>query len=79
MPEYVSIRRMPFKQEYLEGENLDLTGFILCVKYKDGSEREITDLDNGNFIMYCAHTQTGVNLSYEGHPFNIPVDRKSVV
>lgn len=73
MPEYVFIKRMPFKQEYLEGESLDLTGFILCVKYKDGSEREITDMDNGNFIMYYAHTQTGVNLSYEGHPFNIPV------
>lgn len=71
--ENVLIKQMPSRQEYLEGDNLDLSGLILNVTYNDGSVREVTDLDNGKFMMYCAHTQTGVNLTYEGCQFNIPV------
>jgi len=71
--EHVEIKQMPFKQEYLEGDNLDLNGLILCVKYNDGSERDVSDLDNGTFLMCKSHTQTGANLTYKGYPFTIPV------
>lgn len=69
----VIIKHMPIKREYYEGDTLDLTGLVLCAKYNDGSEREIKNLDNGSFLLYSAHSQTGVNLTYLGHSFNIPV------
>lgn len=69
----ISIKQLPLKQEYIEGETLNLAGLVLCVKYNDGSEREVTDLDNQSFLLYSAHTYTGVNLTYKGYQLNIPV------
>lgn len=42
-PTSIYIAATPYKTEFIEGEELDITGMIVKARYNNGDEKDITD------------------------------------
>lgn len=72
----LSIVKMPAKVDYVEGEELNLTGLVLEAVYNDGSTRVVRGLQSNGLTVNLGHAEDGVTLTYEGEPFTVKINVK---
>jgi len=72
----LTVAKQPTKQDYEEGEELDLAGLVLEAAYNDGSVRAVRGLQSNGLVVGMGHADEGVTLSYENEPFTIHVNVK---
>lgn len=71
--ESVSVKTLPGKTEYNQGETLDTAGLVVTVTYSDGTETDITEgFTVAGFEPQTVGKQT-VTVTYEGFPATFDV------
>lgn len=71
---------MPNKTTYVQGDNLDTTGLVICGLYTDGTENEFVGFSIGNFISEVIGKQS-ILITYDvfSTEFEVIVNEKEVI
>ena len=78
-----SVKSLPYKLKYNLGDNIDLEGLILNVKYSDGSTRSVA-FDDGNMEVEDGYDNTtygkrSITVLYQGQSTTFEVEFKEIV
>ena len=77
-----SVKSLPYKLKYNLGDNIDLEGLILNVKYSDGSTRSVA-FDDGNMEVEDGYDNTtygkrSITVLYQGQSTTFEVEFKEI-
>lgn len=66
----ISVKQLPAKMEYVEGDTLDTTGLQLLVQYADGAQAII---EEGFFLNGQDLQEEQITIFYEGHKISFDI------